>query len=167
FGVRRVHHLGSRRFGTLDALVKVERAPIPVRILVNDILVVIKNAGGWIRAGSLYAPTEFRTRNQRRKEFLTGPRILAGRVNLSGGFHLRSSQTRSVVLSFTKQDLRIELTLPRIFDKTILDSVELITRLECGFMDGWIFAGWAVTVRILQRARSDLQSQRRGVSGRS
>ena len=138
-----------------------------MRILINDILVVIKNVGGWIRAGSLYAPTEFRTRNQRRKEFLTGPRILAGRVNLSGGFHLRSSQTRSVVLSFTKQDLRIELTLPRIFDKTILDSVERITRLECGFMDGWIFAGWDVTVLILQSGRCDPQRHRRAVSGRS
>src|SRR5687768_11837199 len=95
---------------------EIERAPIPIRIVVEDVLEILRAEPLRFRPADAKSPPELRPQCETRKDKLACTRMGKRTRDCAGRFDLCRCQARSRFLAFAFKALEIETAPCRVID---------------------------------------------------
>ena len=137
----------GRGNGLCHITIKVKRAPVPVGILIEKVLEGIDGERARLRLPKEDSPPELGPGLSTRKNLDAVPRLYRTH---DGGYRidLRSSQARSTVLAFAREDARVEPATRRILNQAIRDTVDGVAGVQHRSVDDWKLRGGDIARRI-------------------
>ena len=165
--VGRVHDDVFRAIAARRVFVEVERLPVPVRVLEDDVAVLVVDVGRRLRPLRLDTPAQLGARHQRREQLRARARVDGRRVNLLRRRDLSAGQARGSVSALAEQHGRIEPARRRVVDEPVLEAIGAVAGGERRLVDHRVLGRRNIARGILQDGMSNPQRNRRPVRGRS
>ena len=122
-------------FGNGEIPLEIERPPVPIRILEDDVLERFQSIHVRVRTAEHARPPELGARLEAREDQFAGATILHRAHDDLRGFQLRGGQTIRTVGAAAREHGRVEAAARRILDKAILDTIELVAGIEHRLMN--------------------------------
>ena len=148
-GVHRREHAVSGAIPGRGVLLQIERAPVPVGIVEDDVLVLIHGRVIGVRTTKEPRPAPFRARLVGGEDRFPRLAILGWGHDRPNGLDLRGRQARGVVARTALQRAGIEVALRGVLDEAVRRAVDgvargdhgLVENLLLGRRDGALMAG--------------------------
>ena len=155
-----------------DVLVEVDRAGIPRRVGVHQVLVVRGADRRRLRAAEQEAPAELAARLEPREELLSVRERGRAVEPPRGGRPGRAVRQRRRVVGGAAQDGGVEAALPGVVDQAVRDSVERVAGVERRLVQERVLLLWNVAGLVLEndeprphRRRREMRPVVRGRAG--